>query len=209
MIKVGLLVESGRIGIETVVCRRICSLLNIEHQAQIEVDIVSMDNKRRLLNECATATAALLASGCTRVVILWDERPAWPSMHEELCWHRDREYALSQLTADNIPIDRVHLVCIEREFESWLMFDHNMLSRVLSKPTHKVTFPKVRRPDRNKNPKGTLGSKIKELSGMTYVDVNFAPMFAKELDSLNRLFKCVTFKRFASRLTGIDFEGGS
>ncbi len=200
MIKVGLLVESSRIGLEAIVCRRVCDLLGSE----IEVDIVPMDNKRRLLEECGTVAAALIADGCERVVILWDERPAWPSLNEALCWHRDRRHALAQLVAAEVQIKQAHLVCIEREFESWLMFDNQLLSRVLSRPTHPVKFPRQKRPDRNKNPKGTLGSKVKELSSQTYVDVNFAPMFARELNSLNRLRRCTTFQRFIAKLTGTD-----
>lgn len=201
--KVGLIVESGKAGLEAVVCRRICDLLAHEENAQLEVDIVALDNKRRLLEECGTTAAALLGGGCDRVVILWDERPAWPSTNEKLCWHRDREHALGQLAAAQVPTHQTHLVCIEREFESWLMFDHDLLSRVLSRRTHPVRFPKQNKPDRNNNPKGTLTSKFSELAHETYVDVTYAPIFARHLESTSRLRRCRTFQRFVSKLLGI------
>ena len=205
MMKVGLLVESGRAGLEAIVFRRICDLLIAQHEAQIEVEIVPMDNKLRLLQDCAGVAKALLATGFERVVVLWDERPAWPTANDRLCWHNDREHALAQLNALKVPLEKVHLVCIEREFESWLMYDHRMLGRVLSRQTRTVSFPKQSHPDRNPNPKGTLTSKFRELAGQTYVDVNFATRFAIELSSLNKVLKCPTFKRFAVKLTGQEF----
>ena len=205
MKKIGLLVESGPSGLEAIVCRRICDLLNAQHNVDFDVDVVPMDNKRRLLNECGSASQALLVGGCERVIILWDERPAWPTSNEKLCWHRDRQFAIGSLNAAGLDLSRVHLVCIEREFESWLLFDHGMLSRVLSRPTHPVSFPKQSHPDRNINPKGTVTSKFRELAGQTYVDLVFARRFAEEIDSLSRLLRCATFKRFASRLAGINF----
>ncbi len=201
--KVGLLVECGRFGLEAVVCQRICELLQQDHGADIAIDIVPMDNKKRLIEESGAAAKALLSSGCERVVILWDERPAWPKTSDKLCWHNDRVDVLASLAAHNVTAANVGLVCIEREFESWLLFDHPMLSRLLSRPTHKIDFPKQNRPDRSANPKGTMTSIVKKLAGETYVDVQFAPRFAKSLDSLNKLKRCKTFKRFAMKVSDV------
>ena len=71
--KVGLMVECGRDGLEAVVCRRICDLLRQDHGAVIEIDVVPMDNKRRLIEQSGTTASALLQTGCDRIVILWDE----------------------------------------------------------------------------------------------------------------------------------------
>lgn len=201
--KVGLLVECGRVGLEAVVCQRICELLCLDHGADIEIDIVPMDNKRRLIEESGVTARLLLSSGCDRVVILWDERPAWPKSSDKLCWHNDRVDVLASLAAHHVTTANVGLVCIEREFESWLLFDHSMLSRMLSRPTHKVDFPKQSHPDRAANPKGTMMSLVKSLAGETYVDVQFAPRFAKSLDSLNKLKRCKTFKRFAMKVADV------
>ena len=103
-------------------------LLRQDYHAEIEIDIVPMDNKRRLIEESGSTTRALLRTGCDRVVILWDERPAWPKTGEKLCWHNDRVDVLANLTAHNVEMEKVGLVCIEREFESWLLFDHLMLA---------------------------------------------------------------------------------
>lgn len=73
--KVGILVECGRDGLEDVVVRRICDLLRANAGEPVEIDIVTMDNKENLIRECGPAVAGLLGDGCDRVVILWDERP--------------------------------------------------------------------------------------------------------------------------------------
>ncbi|HVA46688.1 MAG TPA: hypothetical protein VNH11_10025 [Pirellulales bacterium] len=76
--KVGILVECGPDGMEHHMCRRVGELLAHETGLDLEVDVVPMDNKERLLEECGTAARDLLENGCDRVVILWDERPALP-----------------------------------------------------------------------------------------------------------------------------------
>ena len=200
--KVGLLVECGREGLEAIVCRKLCQLIAADRDIKIELEIVPMDNKARLLEECGTATANLLANGCERVVILWDERPAWPTMGAPLCWHNDRVQALAELQAANVPEDAACLVCIEREFESWLLFDNKMLECVLSRPAHKVTVPKQKHPESQPNPKGMMTTLFRKLAGKTYVDVQFAKQFASCLSALNRIRKCETFQRFELALTG-------
>jgi len=70
MIKVGMLVECGRDGLEVHVCRRLGQLLSVHFRMQLQLDIVPMDNKQRLLEECGTAAGLLFNNGCQRVVIL-------------------------------------------------------------------------------------------------------------------------------------------
>ncbi len=202
MTKIGLLVECGRDGLEAIVCRKICQLLDAEYGLQLELDIVPMDNKNNLLAGCGPVVAKLLAQGTERVIILWDERPVWHKTGEALCWHNEREQILTELGKLKVPSTQVHLVCIEREFESWLLFDDKMLEGVLSTQAHPVSVPRQSNPDRHKNPKGAMTTLIRKLSGRVYVDVQYAQRFAKYLTALNRLRKCGTFKRFEERLVG-------
>jgi hypothetical protein len=60
MIKVGMLVECGRDGLEVHICRRLCQLLGEPFGIQLQPDIVPMDNKQRLLEECGTAAILIL-----------------------------------------------------------------------------------------------------------------------------------------------------
>lgn len=204
--RVGILVECGRRGLEHILCLRICELLREQTGAAFQVDpVVPMDNKRNLIQNCGPVVGSLFASGCDRVVILWDERPAWPTAGECLCWHNDRRDILANLLQAQV-IDRsVHLVCIEREFESWLLFDHQMLSDVLSTKAHRVRVDAQRNPDRMQNPKGTMTSLFRKHRGLRYVDVQHAADFARCLQSLKCLRHCASFCRFAQRITGQPF----
>ena len=59
--KVGLLVECGREGLEAIVCRKLCQLIAADRDIEIELAIVPTDNKARLLEEVVfTAKASEL-----------------------------------------------------------------------------------------------------------------------------------------------------
>lgn len=199
--RVGILVECGRDGLEDVVVRRICVLLREGGGEPAEIDIITMDNKDNLIQQCGPAVAGLFADGCDRVVILWDERPAWPDRHEPLCWHNDRQDILANLAQAGVAQDAVCLVCIEREFESWLLFDEQMLSCVLSTDAHPVRARSPANPDRIANPKGAMMNLFRQHRRGRYVDVQFARRFAECLAALNRLRRCRTFRRFVQCLT--------
>jgi hypothetical protein len=200
MPRVGILVECGPDGLEFHVCRKICSLLQRDTGIVIEPDIVPMGNKLQLIEDVGTATRALFARRCERVVILWDERPAWPDMKGPLCWHRERVRILERLQEANLAHRPVFLVCIEREFESWLLHDHQLLSTLLSRPTRPVRVARQKHPDRVLNPKGQRMTLFRK-HGATYVDVQYARRIADALDSLDHLLRCPTFRRFAERVT--------
>lgn len=199
--KVGILVECGRDGLEVHLCRRICALLRDNHGASFTEQIVPMDNKKRLLEECAPTVAGLLSDGCNRVVVLWDEEPAWPDKNEPLCWLTERNRMLESLEGAGIATRSVHLVCIERACESWLMFDADLLSRVLSRPTHKVRVKAPPNPHTLNNAKGVLMGIFRK-HGQKYVDVTWASRLAGALNDLNRLRRCGTFQRFVEKVLG-------
>jgi hypothetical protein len=199
--RVGIIVECGRDGLEVHLCRRVCTLLRQQHGAAFEEDILPMDNKKRLLQEAATAAVDLLQGGCHRVVILWDEEPAWPKKDDPLCWHQERQALLESLKGASGDVSAVHLVCIERAAESWLLHDAPLLSALLSRPTHKVKVKTPANPDRLRNAKGVLMRLFKKHGG-EYRDVTVARRLAAELDCLDRLLRCPTFRRFAERVCG-------
>jgi hypothetical protein len=198
--QVGILVECGPDGLEVHFCRRICALLRDQHGARFEERFVPMDNKRRLLEEAATVARTLRTEGCDRVVILWDEEPAWPKKRP-LCWHTERAQLLASLRGAEVDAQFVHLVCIERTIESWLMYDAPLLCRVLSRPTHQARVKTSANPHRLNNAKGVL-MKIFREHRQAYVDVMWAARLAANLEDLNRLLRCETFARFAERVMG-------
>jgi hypothetical protein len=166
--RVGILVECGPEGLEIHLCSRICALLRDNHGAAFTELIQPMDNKERLLEEGATTAARLMDEGCERVVVLWDEEPAWPDMKAPPCWSKERGRVLKSLRGAGVAAGAVHLVCIERAFESWLLSDAAMLSRVLSRPTHKVRVKAAANPHTLRNVKGAL-MRIFRKHGQRYV----------------------------------------
>ncbi len=171
--RVGILVECGRNGLEVHLCRRICALLRSNHRGNFVEDIVPMDNKNRLLEECTTTVEGLLAEGCDRVVVLWDEEPAWPDKEEPLCWSTERNRVLENLRGAGIGTANVHLVCIEPACEAWLLSDDDLLSRLLSRPTHRVRVRAPANPHTLNNVKGVL-MRIFRQYRQRYVDVTWA-----------------------------------
>ena len=200
--KVGILVECGRRGLEDVLCHRICDLLREQTGVDFEIETVPMDSKRNLILNCGAVTATLLSTGFHRVVILWDERPAWPRAGEQLCWHNDRMDILANLRQARVADGPVHLVCIEREFESWLLFDHKLVSSVLSTAEHPVRVGPQRSPDRMSNPKGAINNLFLRYRHRRYADIQDAANFARRMRDLTQLRRCATFRRFAERVTG-------
>jgi hypothetical protein len=87
-------------------------------------------------------------------------------MNEPLCWHHERLRILEGLQRANLANRPVSLVCIEREFESWLLHDHQLLSR----KTRAVRISRQKHPDRMPNPKGQMMTLFRK-HGVTYVDV--------------------------------------
>ena len=91
--KIGLIVECAPQGLEDCVCRKIFSLLEAECRVRIDPEIVTMIDKKLLIEGCAKTARILLGKGCERVVILWDENPPWTpeaDYAEERCWHKER-----------------------------------------------------------------------------------------------------------------------
>ena len=123
-------------------------------------------------------------------------------MGEPLCWHNERLQVLAELKKAKVSTGKAHLVCITREFESWLLFDKTMLSCALSRPTHPVSANAPRHPDRIDNPKGAMMTVFSKCGAGRYVDTQAARGFAECLSSLNRLRKCATFLRFEQKILG-------
>ncbi len=201
MPRVGILVECGPDGLEFHVCRKICVLLQRDTGIVIEPTIIPMGNKLKLIEDCGIATRILFNQSCERVVILWDERPPWTDMNDPLCWHHERLRILEGLQRANLANRPVFLVCIEREFESWLLHDHQLLSDLLSRRTRPVRVARQKHPDRMPNPKGQMMTLFRK-HGATYMDVQYARRIADALDTLSHLMRCPTFRRFAERVVG-------
>ena len=69
--------------------------VNLPIGKTIELEIVTMTNKKLLIRGAAERVRLLLVQGCERVVVLWDENPPWSpeaDFAEERCWHTERDF---------------------------------------------------------------------------------------------------------------------
>ncbi|MEI6047394.1 MAG: DUF4276 family protein [Bacteroidota bacterium] len=193
--RVGFIFECGPDGPDLKVVKNLAERI----LSDIEFEPATLDNKGRLMNECADAAEALLTiQKCERVFIIWDLIPP----DRDACRKEECDYILEQLRARRLPLDRIILVCIEQELESWLIADGRALSNLLSTATHQVNIPDTRRPDQKRKPKKALNKIFREKRGWFYVDRDFAGSIVSRIPDFNRLKKSESFKRFYEKLSG-------
>jgi hypothetical protein len=202
--KLGLIVESTRQGMEWLVFPRILQLLGDECGVEIECDVVPMTNKKLLILDGPAAARVLLGKGCDRVMIVWDENPPWTPAKDfakQRCWHIEREQILAKLKAAKIErAGRIRLVCIEREFETWLLHDDQLLSNLVS-TSHRAKIKSLADPLRIDDPKATLKGLFQKNRTSYNADLA-ARKCANVLDGLTRLRRCDTFRYFAQCVLG-------
>src|SRR5437016_5117087 len=71
--KVGLILEGNPKGPD----QQVCELLARRIREDLFIETVTMGNKPSLISGCGDAAAGLLASGCERVLVIWDLYPPW------------------------------------------------------------------------------------------------------------------------------------
>jgi hypothetical protein len=172
----------------------------------VQLQSVTLDNKPKLLADGARAAKRLRRDGCDRVVIVWDLRPAWPSKAGKPCRAAERQALLDALAGEGIAGEPVFLVCIEQEFESWIIADEVKLSAFLSTATHRYRVARVRRPDQVKNPKSLVMAHFHSAKGMKYEDRVHAIGIVRSdpPPDWSRLRRSESFRRFEAKLMGLQ-----
>lgn len=199
--KVGLILECGPQGADKAVCEYLAKLLDPE----MEVVSLTLDNKPKLIENCADAVTNLFElDGCDRVVIVWDLYPAWREAGEKPCRKQDRERILKELKKADVNNPNVFLVCIEEELEAWLLSEDQAISAVLSRPNREVKVGRERHPERVRNPKATLNKIFQENTGRPYSDLLHAKLIVRNIVNTNRLRRCETFVRFALKVADVE-----
>lgn len=188
--KVGMIFECGPQGADL----KVCEYLAKQIKPDIQIESVTLDNKKKLVDECGKAAQLLLAGGCDRVVIIWDLHPSW---HEQApCRKKDREDIMRSLEATDANAANVFLVCIETELETWLLADNRAINTVLSKPHHPVRIKRRRQTKQIDNPKKRMMQIFRQEGGKPYNDLIHAVKIVKAMPDLKRLRKVDTFVRF-------------
>ena len=161
----------------------------------------TMDNKLKLLEGAAEIAKELLADGCERVLIVWDLRPAWPDSTNKPCRAAERQTLLDALVEQELQDQPVYLVCVEQELESWLLASEHAISAYLSTPAHAYEAKKVKKPDRERQPKAVMNNYFQEARNQRYEDRVHALKVLKAAPiNLGKLRRSVSFARFESKL---------
>ena len=195
--KVGMVFECGPQGADKAVCTYLAGAL----REGIEISAVTLDNKENLLRDAGKAVRELLADGCRCVLVIWDLRPAWPTPGRP-CRANEVARIEKSLRDAGVPEDAsVHLVCIEQELESWLLACEHALSALLSTAAHPCRVPRVRHPDRARQPKAVVMNHFKAARGWRYDDkVNAVQVLKAAPLDWQRLRRSGSFVRFEQRL---------
>ena len=196
---IGLIFECGPQGADKQVCEYLAKKINPDAEYLSK----TLDNKDNLLNQAAEIAKGLIKiDQCDRVLIIWDLRPSWPDMKTKPCRFAERQRLLSDLQASGLQNQSISLVCIEQEFESWLLADKDAVNSFLSRPTHTYNgATTVSRPDNEKNPKSRMIKYFKEARGFKYDDkVHAIGIVKQECLSLKKLRRSVSFSRFENKL---------
>ena len=196
---IGMIFECGLQGAD----KQVCEYLAGELRPGVVLKSVTLDNKPNLLANAAKAARGLLADGCERVLVIWDLRPAWPSTKHKPCRATERAHLLDTLAKEGLAGAPVYLVCVEQEFESWIAADETKLSAFLSTASHTYSVPRVRRPDREKNPKSLVMKHFKMARGLRYEDRVHAikVMRTDPPPNWSKLRRSASFARFEVKLT--------
>ena len=199
--RVGFIVESGpHKGAE----RKVIPYLAKQICPDIISHVVTLNNKTILKRNCGEVTKTLLNKNYERVFILWDLLPDWNEYKGKGCLHVDREEIDKSLHAEGLSINdsRIHLVCIHKMLEAWLIADERAIASFLSTIAHPISIPRKKNTEKIKDPKSALIRVFKTSTSRIsrYEDTIHAIKIVEAMPDLNRLKRLPSFKRFAEKL---------
>lgn len=198
--KLGFILECGPQGADLKVCKNFVGRI----RPADEFVAITLDNKPKLISGCGEAAKQLIKSGCETIYIIWDLFPDWRDDRTRPCMKEDRDNIFDSLNAVQVPLEKVHLVCIEQELESWLIADGRAISIFLSKPTRAVKIKDSKKPDTVQNPKRQLTKYFTANGYGLYTDYLHAEKLVTLIPDFQKLKKSETFKRFYFKLTGTN-----
>jgi hypothetical protein len=197
--RVGMIFECGRNGADGKVYR--C----LAEKIRGDLDIISefLDKKPKLVEKCGEVAKFLMEEmNCEKVVIIWDFRPFWLDNREDKtkpcpmqdCQRIQTALASAQLTSQQR--DKIHLICIVQELETFLLVDESAICAYLEgikKRPCKVQS--MKNPERISNPKERLHDIFQQNGYRKYDDLKDAEKIA-QLISIDKLKRSKAFIRF-------------
>lgn len=201
--KIGFIFECGPEGPDVQVCR------HLVHKLDPTIEFISstLDNKKKLVEDCG-AVAKVLLDECEKVIVVWDLYPAWRKKGMKPCRHEDRLAIFQSLQSEKVDLDRVFLVCIQEKLEAWLLADNRAVTTMLRplKHPHPVgRITKFPNPDTVSNPKKKLTRIFTQELGASrrYVDYQHAITLARQISDFNKIRRSDSFQRFALKVAGL------
>ena len=202
--KIGFIFECGPEGPDVQVCRHLVYKLD----PTIEFFSSTLDNKKKLIEDCG-AVAKVLLDECEKVIVVWDLYPAWRERGMRPCRHEYRQAIFRSLQAENLDLDKVFLVCIQEELEAWLLADDRAVTAMLQPLKHPHPVSRIKRfsnPDSIRNPKMRLTRIFTHELGprRRYVDYQHALLIARQIADFTKIRHSNSFQRFALKVAGME-----
>ena len=198
--KIGFIVECGRDGAESDVVPYLARRI----RKGIETRVVTLDKKPILKAGCGKAARKLLNQGYERIFIIWDLLPDWGEYEGKGCLHDDRRDINESLEAEGLSIQdaKIHLVCIHKMLEAWIIADERAISAFLSTDAHKVSVKHKKHTESIKDPKSALSTIFKTATCKLsrYEDRIHAIKIAEKMPNLKRLERVPSFRRFKEKM---------
>jgi hypothetical protein len=181
--------------------RVVCELLAKKLRPGTKVMSVPLGPKQILISQCGDVAATLFQKGCDCVIIVWDLYPAWGMHGSKPCLRNDRDNIRKSLAAAAVTSSKVHLVCIHKMLEAWLLADERAISAFLSRlKKKKITVPRIKRPEDPNNPKKVLRQLFGKHAGYEFQAHVHAESIIKEVRDFKRLDQCKSFAYFRVKL---------
>ncbi len=114
--KLGLILECTKDGPDKAVYEYVVQCIC----GDIEIESVTLDNKRKLEEQAGDTAALLLDGGCDMVAIIWDQVPTWGGSK---CLKTDRQKIFAALNTAEVNLQQVKLIGMDEMLESWLIAD--------------------------------------------------------------------------------------
>lgn len=195
MSKIGIICE-GSIGGED---EQVISALAKRINPNVTLEIRPQGRKPNLVADSGSVAQSLFASGCDRVIIIWDIFPRWNKPDGEAQDTTEIKQVLALSNLDNHP--RLYLVAIKAELEAWLLADGTGLSGAISTVSHPVIIGDTKNIEGNTNPKKRL-EKVFKQHGKTYSPKYSAMKIVNNIPAnFGTLEKVKSFRRFGAYLS--------
>jgi len=141
---------------------------------------------------------------CDLVLIVWDLKPYWDQVAAKKCEDEVAEMRKQLQAVDAATRNKIRLLCLTSELETWLIADDRAVNGYLSTPAHKTKFKSPNDPAAKSDAKAFLNSEVIKVRGKgnRYVDYREAIRIARLWPDTSRVGRVESFERFSTLITG-------